>query len=202
MVMAVSRQAVDETTDQLFTTATELAQERVQTRLAAARDLATTGAFIDALAEPVTAPTAHPATPYLQETLNTFDEIYSLYVGHDNGDFLQIIHTRGDAGIIDEHSAPPGTVFIGRSIGTVNGTTRVQIWEFLDGDGTILAERTEASPQYDPRDRPWYRSALADTEAMGHTVLSDPYTFNSLQQSGHHRLSSCCDPVLRCLAST
>jgi HD-GYP domain-containing protein (c-di-GMP phosphodiesterase class II) len=184
MVVSVSRRAVDESADQLFSTATELVRERVQSRLAVARDLATTGAVVGDLAEPVNTPTTHPAAPYLRETLTTFDEIYSLYVGHDNGDFLQFIHTRGDARIIEEHDAPTETVFIGRSIETVIGGTRVQTWQFLDGEGRILRERTDESPEYDPRQRPWYRSAIVDSEARARTVLSDPYVFNSLQQPG------------------
>ncbi|MDA3949753.1 MAG: hypothetical protein PF508_11080, partial [Spirochaeta sp.] len=183
-VIVVSRQAVEETADQLFTAATELVQERAQSRLAVARDLATTGAVIGDLTEPVTAPTAHPATPYLQETLATFDEICSLYIGHDNGDFLQVIHTRGDDRIVDQYDAPTGTVFIGRSIGTVGDDARVQTWQFLDGEGEILAERTEESPEYDPRQHPWYRSAIANSDAGAHTVLSNPYTFDSLKQPG------------------
>ncbi|WP_026345118.1 cache domain-containing protein [Novispirillum itersonii] len=138
------------------------------------------GARTPALNAPVQADgPANPAVPLLAELLATDPALYSLYVGRQNGDFLQVIATRNDRGVLDAHKAPSGTALIVRTI-TGQGADRTQRWAFLDAGGAVLARQEDAAPAYDPRERDWYKPALA----AGHPVLSAPYLFNSLQKPG------------------
>ena len=50
-----------------------------------------------------------------------------------------------------------------------NGIDRYVFWS---GAGEVV-DRREGRTAYDPRQRPWYRQAVAE----GHTVVSDPYVF-------------------------
>ena len=55
---------------------------------------------------------ANPAVPLLAELLATDPALYSLYVGRQNGDFLQVIAARNDRGVLDAHKAPSGTALM------------------------------------------------------------------------------------------
>ena len=120
-----------------------------------------------------------PALPFLFNALTREQALYSLYYGFADGDFLQVIATRGDRRIIDAHQAPPDTAWIVRAI-VGQGEARTQNWTFLNDGRATIASRAEPRPAFDPRLRPWYGAALAS----GDSQLSAAYVFNSLKQPG------------------
>ncbi len=182
-VVIVSGRSVRQTSQQLFDSAGTLAEERTTTILESSQLVATTAVTIPDLTVSISHDEVHPVFPFFTEHLRSNDNLYSLYIGRENGDFLQVIQTRGDERILESHNAPDETAFILRTIaGSPDGQegSRAQRWRFLDEEGTLLAYRDETAPTYDPRDRMWYLDAASEDE----TILSEVYVFHSLQAPG------------------
>jgi hypothetical protein len=129
----------------------------------------------------------HEGLDYIVATLAKREGIYSIYFGHADGSFLQVIAPRGQADVLAQHRAPPETVFIVRAISKDWTGRRVEYWRFLDEARHVIGARTNRDPSYDPRIRPWYGPALS----TDNVVNSEPYIFASLQAFGvtaSHRL--------------
>lgn len=122
---------------------------------------------------------AAPTLPFLFAALDQEPSLYSLYYGFADGNFLQVIATRGDRRILDAHQAPAEAAWIVRAIDG-RGKQRRQVWTFLDRNRRPVGTRTDASPNFDPRQRPWYKAAAAAAAPQ----LSAAYVFNSLQEPG------------------
>ena len=106
--------------------------------------------------------------------------LYSIYSGYEDSRFLQIISAQENPLIINAHRAPANTWWILRIILQTGKGERVQSWIFLDKARQILSKRSEADPGFDPRQRPWYKTASQSDQ----TALSQVYLFHSLQQPG------------------
>lgn len=153
---------------------------QVDRQMAETLTLSGWGARMPVLNAPVQADgPENPAVPLLTELLESEPALYSLYAGRQNGDFLQVIATRGDDRVRQAHRAPAGTDMIVRTI-TGQGPDRTQRWAYLDRQGAVLGRAEDAAPDYDPRQRDWYAPAQ---QAPG-PVLSAPYLFHSLRQPG------------------
>jgi len=105
--------------------------------------------------------------------------LYSIYFGYEDSRFFQMISAGKDLVILKQHMAPAETDWILRSIEVSDGK-RVQNWYFLNKEYQVLEKRAEENPEYDPRQRPWYKSATEADEP----VLSGIYMFHSLQKPG------------------
>ena len=120
------------------------------------------------------------ALPLYFSLLNEKETIYSVYCGHEDGSFLQVINPRGKQDIIDSHQAPQNTAWIVRTIYTKADVGRVQSWSFLDENKKLISQREEKSPDYDPRKRSWYQKAIESSDPH----LSDVYIFHSFRTPG------------------
>jgi HD-GYP domain-containing protein (c-di-GMP phosphodiesterase class II) len=173
IVLAVSNQSVQSTAESLFDAAGRSARLQTESFLTEVRDRATITATIPSMTDPIEGfAQDHPALPYLRQVLEGSQHTYSVYVGRDNGDFLQFMRAVGS-------DAPPATEFIVRSINQTDGV-RLQHWTYLDDDGALLGQERDEAPAYDPRERPWYVGATGS----GATTLTDPYRFDALQELG------------------
>ncbi|WP_419797759.1 MAG: HD domain-containing phosphohydrolase [Terasakiella sp.] len=105
--------------------------------------------------------------------------IYSVYCGHLDGSFLQVIATRGREAVIASHKASANTIWIVRTIYSKEGE-RLQNWSFLDEQKNVISQRLEANPNYDPRERPWFTNAIENSDPH----LSDVYVYNSFKTPG------------------
>jgi HD-GYP domain-containing protein (c-di-GMP phosphodiesterase class II) len=183
IVLAVAKRSVERTAEELFTAAGRFAGEQVASPVEIARAQAWTASSVPGAGAPIgISGMDHPFLPYMHAALEATPILYSLYVGRDTGDFLQLIATRDNDAVIAAHSAPPDTVFILRAISrSVSG--RQQIWSFLDADGELISGRTEDDPTYDPTARSWYGAAIS-LSPPEEVALTDPYVFNSLQALG------------------
>ncbi|NVK18074.1 MAG: hypothetical protein HWE30_05205 [Methylocystaceae bacterium] len=121
-----------------------------------------------------------PVLRQIFQALEEYPSLYSIYLGHEDGSFFQMIAARRDKGVLAKHKAPENTQWIIRTILTNEEAKRVQHWSFLDDALNLLKTYEEAAPDYDPRQRPWYKSAQEKDSA----ALSNVYVFNSLQQPG------------------
>lgn len=99
--------------------------------------------------------------------------LYSLYVGFDDGRFIEMdLIARGGANHHDMLSAPPETEFKLTVIDRTGDDPRVRSTIFLSSDLRVLkSERRQAD--YDPRERSWYRDAFAPSAG----AVTDPYVF-------------------------
>jgi len=150
-------------------------RERTGSLLEPAATLASMASFVPGIARtPSIDSLDDPARYLFSRVLSGHPAIYSAYIGHRDGSFLQVIAVRGNDSVREAHAAPPGTVQILRTI-TVEDGLRTQNWTFLDGTDGVLGTRRETDFSYDPRIRPWYLDAVS-AEAV---TISDPYTFSS-----------------------
>jgi adenylate cyclase len=90
----------------------------------------------------------------LAAMLRNTPQLYSLYVGYDDGDFLEMdALERGSAAARVAMGAPESAAFRVVVI-TRTGDQRIISRRFLSPELAVLA-RAEAPADYDPRQRPW-----------------------------------------------
>ena len=181
VVVTESRQASRETAQHQFKEVANSVQDRMNVLFSNVQRSAAIIAQQPQMQAPIPEDgTKHPSFPLLSSSLLNLPNIYSIYVAHADGSFLQVIAAKGDDRIIAAHKAPPHTELIVRTITVDDKGERRQTWTFLDRHSALLGSRTEENPDYDPRQRSWYGSALT----FDHGALSAPYLFNSLQAPG------------------
>lgn len=114
--------------------------------------------------------------------LRHYPQLFSLYVGYDNGDFDMVTRVAGK-GRSDARKtlgAPDATAFAHETIHTGDDGVRHARWSFLDDSGAEIGDRAAADAGFDPRLRQWYRLAHDDDKVH----RSDPYIFASSQEIG------------------
>ncbi|HKG85933.1 MAG TPA: cache domain-containing protein, partial [Beijerinckiaceae bacterium] len=112
----------------------------------------------------------------LAAMLRNTPQLYSLYVGYDDGDFLEMdALERGSAAARAAMAAPEGAAFRVVVITRI-GDGRIISRRFLSPELAVLA-RAEGPADYDPRERPWYRDAFEESAG----VVTEPYVFGSGQ---------------------
>ncbi len=126
------------------------------------------------------------ATPGMRnETLRTFAGIlrhyplfYGIYIGWEDGRFLELINLHSSPGAYDYLMAIPTDRWVTVEVlETPEG--RKRRYHYLDAEFVERATREEAT-DYDVRTRPWFESALRADD----TVASAPYLFSQSGQPG------------------
>ena len=96
--------------------------------------------------------------------------IEAFYTGTATGDFF-LVRRLPDA--FGKYAAPPGTAFVVQAVTRANGASRAT-FRFLDAQLRLLGSEERADyAAFDPRERDWYRRALASSEL----VRTEPYAF-------------------------
>ncbi|MGE4552896.1 MAG: cache and HAMP domain-containing protein, partial [Desulfovibrionaceae bacterium] len=121
----------------------------------------------------------HPLLALFLDVLSETPQAYSLYLGYDDGDFLQAISLLDRPEAAAQLHVPPGTVFCLRRI-LHRGATRLEQWRYLDAGRRVLLASPPASAVYDPRTRPWYDPG----RTAGHVARSPLYIFSSSREMG------------------
>lgn len=123
----------------------------------------------------------HPNRALFLSLLERIPQIYSFYMGFEDGDFYQVISLNG---VSDDSrrnmEAPQAARFAVRQITLLPSGERVEEWHFLDLAYNLISRRLIVKPTYDPRSRPWYRKAM---ETDG-SIKTDLYVFASLRAPG------------------
>ncbi len=123
----------------------------------------------------------HPVAWQLMRAESEFRSVYSAYIGFADGRFYQVISLDAAGGQArTAHDAPAAARFLQRTILPRADGKRMQLWSFLGEDRRLLDSWVDAEADFDPRQRPWYVSAMA-REAQVMTAL---YTFHSLGLPG------------------
>lgn len=118
----------------------------------------------------------------LAALLRQHDQLYNLYVGYDDGRFIELdALDRAGPAARAQVGAPAGAAFrlvvIDRRQG---GETRIRSTAFLSSELTTVAQAQRAA-DYDPRDRPWYRDAFEP----GAAPVTPPYVFKVAALTGY-----------------
>lgn len=125
---------------------------------------------------------AEPTDLYLMRALERNPQILSFYRGYEDGDFYQIQGLAGaDNRLHQRLQAPDSTRFARRHIRHSAGGHRIEDWDFLANNHSKIGTRSNASPNYDPRVRPWYKRARAHERQV---IVTDLYVFSSTSEIG------------------
>ena len=117
--------------------------------------------------------------PTFQTQLDSERNLYSVYFGLENDEFLQVVNVRDDPRVLASLGAPAGTRFAIRRIAAKGPGAREESWEFQGADRRPLGTRTAAT-EYFPTRRPWY----AEAKKGSPLAITDPYRFASSQELG------------------
>ena len=116
---------------------------------------------------------------FFTKLLDTNPNIFSSYVGFDDGHFYMVIATRGNKQLLEIYKTPQNTMYIDRTILKQKGSL-IQRWRYFDKDLNFLSQKIDTQFDYDPRKRPWYKLALEQQNP----VFTPPYIFSSSRLPG------------------
>lgn len=117
--------------------------------------------------------------PQLVETLNANRMLSAAYMGYPSGDFLLVRRLR-DPQLLQRFAAPPGTAFLVQRVSRGEGGVVQGEWRYYDQALNLLRAQAKPEYRYDPRTRPWF----AEASAQSATVLTPPYVFFTTREIG------------------
>lgn len=111
----------------------------------------------------------------LAALLREHGQLYNLYVGYDDGAFIELdALDRAGPAVRAQLSAPAAAAFRLTVIDAPPASpSRIRSTYYLSPDLKTLAQ-SQREADYDPRDRPWYRGAFEP----GAATVTEPYRFN------------------------
>ncbi len=127
----------------------------------------------------------HPEAPHaaLKTILKVLEQrkwIYSIYFGHSDGFFFQVISVKGNKNVREKHGAPVETTFIIKQIVGDKSHRYTETLFYLDQSQNLIGTSKPSISGYDPRLRPWYLKAINSTRIE----MTSPYIFSSLGELG------------------
>lgn len=168
--------AVEDTGRQLAVTTEERARRlidpaRVVVTLLAQDDLASRQRLVDRLRH----------LPLLAASLEAHSAASAVYVGYEDGDFLLL----RPAGRVPQERLPEvpdadEAAYLVQAVDRdASGNAQAE-WRLYDRDLNLLGRRLQPGDAFDPRERPWYRRAMAASGAW----LTEPYVFFTTREIG------------------
>jgi len=123
-----------------------------------------------------------PLYATLAALLRRHGQLYNLYIGYDDGGFLELdLLDRAGPAIRAELRPPPDTAFRLTVMETLPGEpSRTRFTSYLSSDLAVLARENRAA-DYDPRERPWYQGAFQSAAA----AVTEPYLFKMANLIGY-----------------
>ncbi|MGF9758904.1 adenylate/guanylate cyclase domain-containing protein [Microvirga sp. 0TCS3.31] len=118
----------------------------------------------------------------LAALLRRHGQLYNLYVGYDDGGFIELdMLDRAGPAVRAQLHAPPDAAFRLTVMKTPAGeTSRIRFTSYLSSDLAVLAQDYRLA-DYDPRERPWYRDAFQP----GAGPITEPYVFKVANLIGY-----------------
>ena len=108
--------------------------------------------------------------------------IYAMYIGHQNGDFFEVINMKLSADLQQHFNAPENarwTIIRITASPEKKDEQRIRRFDFYDADLKLISSRSDTSA-YLASKRPWFIQASQSEQA----IRTDPYLFTNLQQKG------------------
>lgn len=176
-----SKTAAIKTADQIFTEINTKTLERYENALQSIALVAGLGAKVTGVEPVVNAATiSRTDLGFMFEAMEQHEYIYSTYIGHDDGSFIQLIAIRQSEQLLNAFNAPPNTEFALRTIAEDGPGSFTHKWFFLDRNRKTIAEIGNIDSAYDPRNRIWFQRAFEMTTPF----FTRPYIFSSNKVPG------------------
>nr|CRH05351.1 Putative methyl-accepting chemotaxis protein. Metal dependent phosphohydrolase. High conserved in MTB [Candidatus Magnetococcus massalia] len=121
--------------------------------------------------------TKHPYVQSLIRGLNLDPNLFSIYIGLEDGEFWQVVAAGNNPGVNEKYDAPAETHVVVRLI---RGNPRTAFHYFLDKQNKIIGQKRLENPTYDPTKRPWYGKGIEADEY----ALTEAYMFSSSKELG------------------
>ncbi|MDA8137493.1 MAG: cache domain-containing protein [Desulfobacteraceae bacterium] len=170
-----------ETADHLFTEINQKVAERYASALESVAVQCGSAALMPSMADvPEGDELNHPALRYMLKTIMHFEYLFSVYAAYPDGQFLQVIAMRDNLGLLKIYNAPEQTRYVIRLILADSAGQRVEHLRYLNAAEEVLQSNEVQNPAFDPKERPWYREAIA----ADHVIFTDPYVFSSSKLPG------------------
>ena len=115
----------------------------------------------------------------LSTALRNETNMSGIQIGYPNGDYF-IVRAIRSKDVRNTFSAPDESVFVVDNINTDNKGKRILLRLFYDKQLRELSQDSPVQTTYDPRERPWYKLALDNTQ----TVSTPPYLFYFFRKVG------------------
>ena len=111
-------------------------------------------------------------TDFLLKALAGSRYVDGIYVGYPSGAFVHAVSIEADPAWREAISAPDEATFAVRTIAKA-GPLLLSTWRFFNDDGRPIGQITDDA-NYDPRQRPWYRTAALNPDpiAVGPYVMA------------------------------
>jgi len=176
-----SKVAAFQTADRLFSEINAKVLQRYEGALESVAVLADSAAHMPGIAAPpVGGGLTHAGMDLMLSSLQFYSELFSVYVGYEDGTFIQTVAIREKPEVRRLFDAPKNAIFVLRTISIDAEGALKQRWLFLDRKRQVIGERSGLDPDYDPRTRPWYIRANKETTAF----FTRPYIFSSTRLPG------------------
>jgi adenylate cyclase len=175
-VTSITRSAASSFIDSV----TELAADRINGQLKTARDSLD---ILQGLTSVQSAALQDNQRLYivLASMLRNNKQLYNLYMGYDNGTFLEMdLIDRGGEGARNRLGAPPNAVFRLVTIARNGNDGLTSTVDYLS-DALVSVAQSPGPADYDPRNRPWFIGAFGTNASL----LTDPYVFFATGQIGY-----------------
>ncbi|MBD9484256.1 HD domain-containing protein [Pseudomonas sp. PDM14] len=117
--------------------------------------------------------------PTFAQALRDNPKLSSLYLGFEDGDFFMVRPLRTPA-LKQMFDAPDNAAYQVWSIDRSGAARPISESQYFDADLQLISRRQNLSERYDPRTRPWYKSALEN----GEQITTEPYAFFSTGDVG------------------
>lgn len=118
----------------------------------------------------------HPARLFFSNIIRNKENIYSVYVGYDDGSFYEVVNMNLNDYIKSSFGAPDNSRW---AVVKIIGGTNDKYVDFID-DNYNMIHSVKSSTSYDPRKRPWYKDAQASEDV----VRTAPYAFANISAKG------------------
>lgn len=176
-----SKTAAVQMADHLFSEINSKTLQRYRYALESVAMIVATAARMPGMASvPAGEATEHPGTEVMLKALAFYDFLFSTYCGYDDGSFIQVVAVRDKPELRRLYLAPPGTVYVLRTIAADATGSPSQRWRFLDRNRHVIGEKDDLDPDFDPRVRPWFIRAQEEQT----TFFTAPYIFSSSRLPG------------------
>ena len=134
--------------------------------------------FNDDVSSNISINAAHPMLDDFTEVLSQSKALQSIYIGHKNGDFYELLNLHKYPDMIKTHKAPQNSRWAVYTITHDTNKTETNL-QFLNSNLELLLSKG-IEETFKIKERPWYTEAISSSEV----IRTDIYEFISTKTSG------------------
>ncbi|BCS87968.1 adenylate/guanylate cyclase domain-containing protein [Pseudodesulfovibrio sediminis] len=123
---------------------------------------------------------SHPLEHVFFNFLEQNKDVTSIYTGFGDGDFFLVSSLHGRGNMKKSLNIPSQAAWYTQVIGHRPDGQRYELRKFLDAGFVTVGSSTTLNVEYDPRNRPWFKS----TDETNIATLSDVYVFSLSGEPG------------------